>query len=37
MELKHEGLDNERFGNEYLWMKDLGMNILGVLGMKIGR
>ena len=30
MELKHEGLDNEVFGNEDWWMRDLVMNILGV-------
>ena len=34
MELKHQGLDNEGFGNEYWWMRDLGMNILGV---RVGR
>ena len=30
MELKHEGLDNEGFGNKDWWMRDLGMNILSV-------
>ena len=34
MELKHQGLDNEGFGNEDWWMRDLGMNILGV---RVGR
>ena len=34
MELNHEGLDNEGFWNEYWWVRDLGMNILGV---RVGR
>ena len=32
--MKHEGLDNEGFGNEDWWIRDLGMNILGV---RVGR
>ena len=34
MELKQHGLDNEGFGNEDWWIRDLGMNILGV---RVGR